>query len=67
MASNQIQGNVVLVIDDDEINLQVAKVILEKKLPCRVITADNGIEGLEILRRQYVRVVLLDIMMPGMD
>ena len=67
MASNQIQGNVILVIDDDEINLQVAKVILEKKLPCRVITVDNGIEGLEILRRQYVRVVLLDIMMPGMD
>ena len=67
MASNQIQGNVILVIDDDEINLQVAKVILEKKLPCRVITADNGVEGLEIMRRQYVRVVLLDIMMPGMD
>ena len=67
MASNQIQGNVVLVVDDDEINLQVAKMILEKKLPCRVITADNGVEGLEIMRRQYVRVVLLDIMMPGMD
>lgn len=67
MVNKQIQGNVVLVIDDDDVNLQVAKVILEKKLPCRVITADNGIEGLEILRRQYVRVVLLDIMMPEMD
>ena len=30
MEKNQIQGNVVLVIDDDDINLQVAKVILEK-------------------------------------
>lgn len=67
MVTNQVQGNVVLVIDDDDINLQVAKMILEKKLPCRVITADNGLEGLEILRRQYVRVVLLDIMMPEMD
>lgn len=67
MVSRQIEGNVVLVIDDDDINLQVAKMILEKKLPCRVITADNGIQGLEILRRQYVRVVLLDIMMPDMD
>lgn len=62
-----MQGNVVLVIDDDEMNLQVAKMILEKKLPCRVITIDNGLEGLEILRRQYVSVVLLDIMMPEMD
>lgn len=67
MANNQIQGNVVLVIDDDDINLQVAKLILEKKLPCRVITANNGYDGLEILRRQYVRVVLLDIMMPDFD
>ena len=67
MGSSQIEGNVVLVIDDDDINLQVAKMILEKKLPCRVITADNGIQGLEILRRQYVRVVLLDIMMPDFD
>lgn len=67
MVNKRIEGNVVLVIDDDDINLQVAKMILEKKLPCRVITADNGIEGLEILRRQYVRVVLLDIMMPDMD
>lgn len=67
MVSNQIQGNVVLVIDDDEINLQVAKLILEKKLPCRVITANNGFDGLEILHRQYVRVVLLDIMMPDFD
>lgn len=67
MANNQMQGNVVLVIDDDEMNLQVAKMILEKKLPCRVITIDNGLEGLEILRRQYVSVVLLDIMMPEMD
>ena len=67
MANKQIQGNVVLVIDDDDINLQVAKLILEKKLPCRVITADNGYDGLEILRRQYVCVVLLDIMMPDFD
>lgn len=67
MVNKQIQGNIVLVIDDDDINLQVAKLILEKKLPCRVITADNGYDGLEILQRQYVRVVLLDIMMPNFD
>ena len=67
MSNKQVEGNVVLVVDDDEINLQVAKMILEKKLPCRVLIADNGHQGLEILRRQYVRVVLLDIMMPDFD
>lgn len=67
MGNTQVEGNVVLVVDDDDINLQVAKMVLEKKLPCRVITVDNGVQGLEILRRQYVRVVLLDIMMPYFD
>ncbi|MBR1397960.1 MAG: response regulator [Selenomonadaceae bacterium] len=64
MSAEQIEGNVILVIDDDEINLQMAKMILEKKLPCRVITCDNGVQGIEIMRRQYVKLVLLDIMMP---
>lgn len=64
---NFTESNVVLVVDDDEMNLQVAKMILEKKLPCRVVVADSGKQCLEVLRSQYVRVVLLDIMMPEMD
>ncbi|MBR6013997.1 MAG: response regulator [Selenomonadaceae bacterium] len=67
MIRKPVEGNVILVVDDEDINLQVAKVILEKNLPCRVITVDNAIEGMEILRRQYIRVVLLDIMMPDVD
>ena len=65
--SNELEGNVILVIDDDEINLQMAKMILEKKLPCRVITCDNGVQGIEIMKRQYIRLVLLDIVMPFFD
>ncbi len=61
------ESNIVLVVDDDEMNLQVAKMILEKKLPCRVITANSGAQCLEVLQSQYVRVVLLDILMPEMD
>ena len=59
--------NVILVIDDDEMNLKVAKVILERKLACRVICTDNGIVGLDILRKQHVDLVLLDILMPYFD
>ena len=57
----------VLVIDDDEMNLQIAKMILERKLPCEVICADNGIEGLDLLRQQHFSLILLDIMMPNFD
>ena len=67
MANEQIEGNVILVIDDDEINLQMAKMILEKKLPCRVIMCDNGVQGIEIMKRQYIKLVLLDIVMPFFD
>ena len=57
----------ILVIDDDEMNLQIAKMILERKLPCEVICAASGFDGLEILRNERVNLVLLDILMPEMD
>jgi len=57
----------ILVIDDDEMNLQIAKMILEKKLACEVICASNGVEGLDILKNRRVNLVLLDIMMPDFD
>lgn len=59
--------SVILVIDDDEMNLKVAKMILERKLSCKVICVDNGIVGLDILRKQHVDLVLLDILMPYFD
>ena len=67
MDHQDLAENVVLVIDDDEINLLLAKTMLEKKLPCKVLTIDNGREGLEILERQPISVLLLDIDMPDMD
>ncbi|MBR4695008.1 MAG: response regulator, partial [Selenomonadaceae bacterium] len=62
-----VQGNAVLVIDDDEINLSVARLILEKTLKCKVLTADSALEGLRMMRSQHVSVVLLDIEMPDMN
>ncbi len=58
---------VVLVVDDDEMNLNIARMVLEKKLKCRVITAGSGAQGLEILHSQFVSLILLDVMMPEMD
>lgn len=57
----------ILVIDDDEMNLQIAKMVLEKKLACEVVCASSGIDGLEILRSQRINLALLDIMMPDFD
>ena len=57
----------ILVVDDDEMNLNIAKMVLERKIPCKVIVADNGISALEILRAERINLVLLDIMMPEVD
>ena len=62
-----MRKKIILVIDDDEMNLQIAKMILERKLKCEVIGVDNGVEGIEILKSQPVNLVLLDILMPEFD
>lgn len=59
--------NKILVIDDDELYLDMAKMILERKLSCKVLTANNGLKGLEIMRKHAIKLVLLDIAMPVMD
>lgn len=53
----------ILIVDDEEINLQV----LENHLSTagyRVISAHNGEEALNIIEREEIDLVLLDIMMP---
>ena len=63
----QANENFILIIDDDELYLDMAKVILERKLPCKVLTANNGLKGIEIMRKHSIKLVLLDIVMPLMD
>ena len=61
------EDSTILVVDDDEMNLRIAKMILERKLSCKVLTANSGLSTLETLRNHYVDLVLLDIMMPELD
>ncbi|MBP1678539.1 MAG: hybrid sensor histidine kinase/response regulator [Bacteroidetes bacterium] len=58
----------VLVVDDEPTMLDLAKELLQEQ-GYSVITAANGRDGIEALRRRSaeVRLVLLDLMMPEMD
>ncbi len=57
----------VLMIDDDEINRQMAEMILTKKLPYKILTAESGMRGIELMHQFGVNLVLLDVDMPVWD
>ncbi len=56
----------VLVCDDDEAILESLRIYLTNG-GYDVLTATNGIEALEIVKREKVSLVVLDIMMPKLD
>ncbi|WP_299445863.1 adenylate/guanylate cyclase domain-containing protein [uncultured Phycicoccus sp.] len=57
---------VVLVVDDLDANIRLLDAVLSPR-GYRVLTASSGEAGLEVLVREDVDVVLLDILMPGID
>jgi CheY-like chemotaxis protein len=56
----------VVVVEDDPDSQMVAKMMLERS-GATVYTAENGQEGLELIRKTLPRFVLSDISMPIMD
>jgi hypothetical protein len=56
----------ILVVDDEKIILELTSMVLRSN-GYDVLTAENGIRGLELVAREAPAVVLLDYMMPGMD
>ena len=59
------KSHLVLCVDDEPIGLKVRKILLERA-GYRVLTAQDGLEGLEIFSREPVEAVVLDYSMPGM-
>lgn len=56
----------VLVVDDNEINRQIARELLEQA-GLSVALAEDGRRAVEYVKRQPVDVVLMDVQMPVMD
>ncbi|MBU2547046.1 MAG: response regulator [Proteobacteria bacterium] len=62
----KIRGARVLVVEDNQINQQVARELLEQA-GLIVDVADNGLEGVEAVAGSDYDLVLMDIQMPGRD
>lgn len=56
----------ILLVDDEERFLSTTKKLMLKK-GYEVMTALNGAEALELLKKHIIGVVILDVKMPGMD
>ena len=60
------EAECILLVDDDPTNLQVLVQTL-KGGGYKLVTAKSGEAGLEVARRARPRLILLDVMMPGID
>ena len=56
----------ILLVDDEPDILEILKYNLKKE-GYEVFVASNGVEGLEIARRELPQLIVLDVMMPEMD
>ena len=56
----------ILVVDDDKNTRRLMEAVLKEE-NFVVFTAENGQEALDLMERQHVDLIVLDIMMPEMD
>ena len=64
-----LSRSTILIVDDNQQNVELLQAYLEV-LPCRVLTAGDGIEAMKIIEdpaQHMPDLVLLDIMMPRMS
>ncbi len=61
-----MQAEKTLLCVDDEVNTLSALKRLFRKEAVEIITAENGMAALELLKTQPVQVILTDFRMPGM-
>jgi two-component system cell cycle response regulator len=56
----------ILLVDDNAQNLELMQAFLED-LPCKLQTAADGVEAIEMIERSCPDLVILDVMMPRMS
>ncbi len=69
LSEKSLKGMRILLVEDNELNLYVAKTVLEKLL-CNVDTSENGEEAIRKFEQsdeQYYDAILMDVHMPVMD
>jgi CheY-like chemotaxis protein len=59
-------GETILIVDDNAINLKLARILLQGE-GYVIVTAADAEEALEVLKTVHPSLILMDIQLPGMD
>lgn len=59
--------NEVLVIEDDDITQMLIQRIMEREFDYKIVSFKNGLEGLEYAKHNKTKLIILDLMLPGMN
>lgn len=57
----------ILVVEDDELTRKLIHRLLKREFDTTITTMGNGLEGLEYAQANLPKLIILDLMLPGMD
>lgn len=66
LKKTNIDDTKILLVEDNDLNRMVAQNSLQY-FNCKITEAENGVEAIEILKKQKFDIILMDIQMPEMD
>lgn len=66
VSSNKRQSSKILIVDDEPVVIESILKDLEME-GYKVLSAMNGINGLDIMEKEHPLLIILDLKMPGMD
>lgn len=67
MKQTEAEWKNILVVDDDLMNIKMVEFAMKDESQYRIFSAESGMEALEIVDKEKIDLILLDVEMPGMD
>lgn len=64
--SERLKGTRILVVEDNPVNQMLIRIVL-KKIQVAIEVASNGLEAIELCRKQPFDLIIMDLQMPEMD
>ena len=61
-----MSGELILIVDDNELNVKLARTVLEAH-KYQIVVAEDGYKALKLLDDMHPKLILMDIQLPGID